>query len=450
MTKTKNLIMIILIVVSSSSYAAIINIPEDYPTIEQGIDASTDGDTVLVQPGTYVENINFNGHNIVLGSLFLTTGEKAYVCQTVIDGDSSGSVVTFESGEEGTAVIIGFTIINGLSEFPSGGGGIVCISSSPSIINNRLFKNSSDFWGGAIHCYDSNPIILNNSLGENMSARGAGISCLHNSNPFIKNNTISRNRAFDYGGAIYSHDSSPLIINTILWANTVSEIYFTDTSLAIIRYCDIKGGWDGEGNIDVNPLFVGPYDGDYNLCSQSQCIDSGDPETFDPDGTRADIGVFYPEHPNCYFGDTWFVATTGNDSAGNGSFENPFRTIQHTISLSSYLDTIIALDGTYFENINFDGRDIVIGSLFLNTSEVSHISSTIIDGGSSASVVTFEGAEDVSAALIGITIRNGVAVFGGGIQCLWNSNPSICYNVISGNWSAWRGGGIHIGYTAPL
>ena len=50
-----------------------INIPGDYPTIQQGIDASVDGDTVPVQPDTYYENINFNGHNIVPGSLFLTS-----------------------------------------------------------------------------------------------------------------------------------------------------------------------------------------------------------------------------------------------------------------------------------------------------------------------------------------------------------------------------------------
>ena len=59
--------------------ATIINIPADYSTIQEGIDASSDGDTVLVQPDTYVENINFNGHNIVLGSLFLTTGDTSYI-----------------------------------------------------------------------------------------------------------------------------------------------------------------------------------------------------------------------------------------------------------------------------------------------------------------------------------------------------------------------------------
>lgn len=72
--------------------ATIINIPDDYPTIQAGIDASSDCDTVLVQPGTYVENIDFNGHNIVVGSLFLTIGDTSYISSTVIDGDSSGSI----------------------------------------------------------------------------------------------------------------------------------------------------------------------------------------------------------------------------------------------------------------------------------------------------------------------------------------------------------------------
>jgi hypothetical protein len=123
-----------------SSSATVINIPDDYPTIQQGIDASTDGDTVLVQPGMYVENINFNGHNIVLGSLFLTTGDTSYISQTVIDGNSA-TVVIFMSGEGSTAALKGFTVQNGFSI--ENGGGIICMNSSPLIAYNTIRNNSA-------------------------------------------------------------------------------------------------------------------------------------------------------------------------------------------------------------------------------------------------------------------------------------------------------------------
>ena len=83
----------------SVSWSTIINIPADYPTIQQGINVSVDGDTVLVQPGTYMENINFNGHNIVVGSLFLITGDTSSISRTIIDGDYDDVVVTFANDE---------------------------------------------------------------------------------------------------------------------------------------------------------------------------------------------------------------------------------------------------------------------------------------------------------------------------------------------------------------
>jgi len=46
--------------------AATINIPADYATIQLGINAASNGDIVLAQPGTYVENINYNGKTLLL------------------------------------------------------------------------------------------------------------------------------------------------------------------------------------------------------------------------------------------------------------------------------------------------------------------------------------------------------------------------------------------------
>ena len=102
-------IIVSLLLYTSTVTATIIKVPQDQPTIQAGIDSAINGDTVLVDTGRYVENINFNGKNIVVGSLFLTTGNTSYISKTVIDGDSSGSVVTFENGEDSLAILDGFT-----------------------------------------------------------------------------------------------------------------------------------------------------------------------------------------------------------------------------------------------------------------------------------------------------------------------------------------------------
>ena len=144
----------------------------DYNTIQSAINGSNNGDTIVVYAGTYQENINYNGKNIVV------QGEDRET--TIIDGNQSGSVVTFENGEDTTAVLSGFTITNGSGRDQNPttyGGGIYCPWGGPTISNNIISGNSADY-GGGIYLSDEkkprlvNLIIENNGSGETI---GGGI-----------------------------------------------------------------------------------------------------------------------------------------------------------------------------------------------------------------------------------------------------------------------------------
>ncbi|MCP4633092.1 MAG: T9SS type A sorting domain-containing protein, partial [candidate division Zixibacteria bacterium] len=199
--------------------ATIINIPDDYGTIQEGIYASSDGDTVLVQPGTYFENINFNGHSIVLGSLFLTTEDTSYISTTIIDGDSLANVVRFENHEDSTTMITGFTIQHGGGRRT--GGGIYCSDSNPQICNNIIRDNSSTRWGGGIYAGGGESYeILNNIIMENYSRDGGGI-CTGGSSEYahIKGNIITFNRAVSGGGILCKY-TTPKIEDNIIQNNS--------------------------------------------------------------------------------------------------------------------------------------------------------------------------------------------------------------------------------------
>jgi len=183
----------------------IVEVPDDYSTIQAGIDASSDGDTVLVQPGSYDECVDFFEHDIVLGSLFLTTGDKSYISSTIINpsDECPTAVVRFVDNSDDTE-IAGFTI---QQDYIGGNfGGIRCqYYSCPTILNNIIRDNNSGWGGSGIACTQySNAKILNNIIIDNeanFDNGGGGIMCGY-SNPIIKNNIIANNIAVR-GGAIF-------------------------------------------------------------------------------------------------------------------------------------------------------------------------------------------------------------------------------------------------------
>ncbi len=171
-----------------------------FQTIQEGIGAAADGDTVIVGDGTYFENVQFRGKNVVLRSK--DPLDPAVVAATIIDADKAGPVVAFSGHETESAVLEGFTLQNGKAR--NGGGicgGTADKHARAMIRNNMITASSADAGGGGIAWCDGtiekNTVKGNSAEGED--AKGAG---LYECGGTIESNIVTRNSA-DRGGGLY-------------------------------------------------------------------------------------------------------------------------------------------------------------------------------------------------------------------------------------------------------
>ena len=344
-------------------HAQIHNVPADFPTIQAAIDASSDGDTVLVQPGEYFENLRFNGRSIVLTSRFYLTGSAGDIASTIINGSQPGhpdtaSCILIVDGESPSTVVQGFTLTGGkgtrwLDPHGAGtyteGGGILAEGTSPTIqfniIRDNVIANTTAVvsnGGGGIRCGDGAPVIRNNWIHHNVGRYGGGI-VLNYCTGKIYNNVVSYNEGGqDFGGAglwftgtnnqtvvevfnntivynksmgagSYGGRGGGIFVfsikletrNNIIWGNTqpiggpIARLFGGAVN---VRFSDIQGGYTGEGNFDLDPLFADTAF--FRLTPASPCVDAageGDNDLslngFEPVfpslcGLQGDIGAY--------------------------------------------------------------------------------------------------------------------------------------------------------------
>ena len=200
--------------------AATIHVPTDQPTIQAGINTASTGDTVLVAPGTYYENINFMGKAITVTS----SGGPSV---TTINGGGAASVVTFSTSEGLASVLNGFTITNGTATSAStyGGGGVYISRASPTVTGNIITGNSACLEGGGVAIASSSALLQGNLITNNSvqggcsGGGGGGIYMQGSGSPQIIGNTIGNNSAVEGAGIELSTYGTPSIRNNLIMGN---------------------------------------------------------------------------------------------------------------------------------------------------------------------------------------------------------------------------------------
>lgn len=228
-------------------------VPQNYATIQAGINAAGIGDTVVVSPGIYSENINFNGKPIMVASQYLFSGDSSHIIQTIIDGNNNGPVVTFSTMETENSLLVGFTIRDGESTY---GGGVYCANANP-VLSNLIIKNCDADYGGGIYLYESNAYIWRVALtGNQATYYGGAISCDTYAYPGIYTTRILNNVA-KYGGGIHCYLSSPYIYDFEISDNNA------EYGGGIYLYQSFPYIWEGEISENIAVFYGGGIMCDY-------------------------------------------------------------------------------------------------------------------------------------------------------------------------------------------
>ncbi len=246
-----------------SVLADTLHVPDDYPTIQAGIDAALDGDEVVVAPGAYFEAINFLGKTIALRS---SDGPEV----TTIDGAGHLHVVQCVSSEGSDTVLDGFTITGGSAngeEFPDNiGGGMYNDASSPTVTNCSFVGNFAGGGGaggtgsgGGMYNIDSSPMITNCSfIGNDVHVnQGSGGGMFNeNSNPTVTNCMFSGNTSSRSGGGMENSSSSPTVTDCSFTGNEGGGMGNGDSDPTVTN-CSFIGNSSGRGggmeNFESNP-----------------------------------------------------------------------------------------------------------------------------------------------------------------------------------------------------
>ena len=362
--------------------------------------------------------------------------------------DKGGAIYSFENKPS----LNNCTFSGNSAEY---GGGGICFHSSDANLTDCTFSENSASYGGGIYNQGSDPILTNCVLIANSGGDYGGGMYNTSSNPTLNNCMVTANRANSYGGGMSCNNSDLTLTNCTFTDNSArngntiafnsrgqrgqstagaidciiwdggNALWINDRSRIAISYSNIQGGWPGEGNVDVDPLFVHPdgpdmvpgtEDDDLRLAPLSPCVDAGDP-SYAPGPDKKDLDG----HPRIVSGrvdmgpyEFQGIIYVGNDVSDNplryGTEHNPLGSVQEAIDLAKDGYKVLVKPGLY-DKIDFSGKATTVtgigGAAVID-------GSTATRGGSTKGeqdAVTFHTGEGPGSVLKNFVIRNsGMAI----------------------------------------
>jgi hypothetical protein len=431
-----------------------------FDAIQEGIDAASDGDTVLVLDGTYTgignKDLDFGGRLISVRS---ENGPEA----CIIDCEDDGRGFYFHSGEGADAVVEGQTITNGSADFGGGaiccdecsnptfancaiianaapfrGGGVYCdYNSSPRLANCTISGNSAD-WGGGVCCWDnSSPTLTDCGISGNSAGSGGGVHCEWYSSPTFTNCAISENSARDDGGGICSERGDPTLTTCTFSRNSAGNYggglhnYLGEGTLID---CTFSGNWADEGGGMCNyssfwPMLIDcAFNSNSALGGAGMCNVSSGPTlvncTFSgnsggPRGGGMHNSMSVPTMADCTF--------SGNSADHRGG------------GIDNYLSGLTLTDCTFCGNWADHG-----GGMYNDESEGTLTSCAFNDNSADRGGGIYNGLNTYWLSLANCTFTgNSAGHDGGGILHAVNAVPRLANCTFGGNSAAHDGGGMY-------
>ncbi|MBN1552950.1 DUF4185 domain-containing protein, partial [bacterium] len=210
----------------------ILRVPEDYDTLQQAVDVSISGDTILVADGTYSGIGNINIHVPTDKGILIRSqhGRDA----TVIDCEHSGRGFLVDDGSGEGPVIQGFAIENGFVR--ATGGGVLCRFGKLQLRDCRIECCAACFQGGGVAFYDAEGSVSGCEIHHNAAGSfGGGLCAFSQSNVDVFDTIIMHNRSFATGGGVYSETASYNLVNLDIVDNSSKF----GGGIGLFKSCDI-------------------------------------------------------------------------------------------------------------------------------------------------------------------------------------------------------------------